>query len=81
MLGLGERDEEVEAVLRDLRGAGVRRVAIGQYLRPDPSLLPVRDYVTPERFAAWEETARGFGFEWVKAGPFVRSSYHADDEP
>ena len=78
MLGLGETDAEVRTVLRDLRSAGVQRLAIGQYLRPSRHYLPVREYVTPERFAAWGEEALGLGFSWVRSAPLVRSSYHAE---
>jgi lipoic acid synthetase len=79
MLGLGETEGEVEAVLRDLRDAGVARVAIGQYLRPTLQHLPVRAYVTPQQFVRFGDAARALGFTWVKSGPLVRSSYHADD--
>jgi len=80
MLGLGERDDEVRDVLRDLRSHGVARVAIGQYLQPTPTHLPVREFVTPERFDRWRDEALAMGFVWVKAGPFVRSSYHAEED-
>jgi lipoic acid synthetase len=79
MLGLGETDEEVLGALRDLRSAGVSRVAIGQYLRPTDHQLPVLEHVHPDKFASWESTAKDLGFAWVKAGPFVRSSYHAEE--
>lgn len=79
MLGLGETTAEVLEVLRDLRAAGVRRLALGQYLRPSMLHLPVRAYVEPAQFARLEEAARAMGFSWVKAGPLVRSSYHAED--
>ncbi len=80
MLGLGETPAQVRAVLADLRAAGVRRLALGQYLRPSRHHLPVREYVTPAAFDAWGQTAREMGFTWVKSGPMVRSSYHAEDE-
>jgi lipoic acid synthetase len=79
MLGLGETRDEVLAVLRDLRAAGVSRVAMGQYLRPTRFHLPVKEYITPEQFADYESQAKALGFTWVKAGPLVRSSYHAED--
>jgi lipoic acid synthetase len=79
MLGLGETFEEVEAVMRDLREAGVTRLALGQYLRPTRYHLPVKAYIEPAAFAAYEETARALGFDWVKAGAMVRSSYHAEE--
>lgn len=80
MLGLGERREEVIEVLRDLRAIGVSRVSLGQYLRPTRHHLPVKEYITPETFADYEQEARALGFAWVKAGPLVRSSYHAEEK-
>ncbi len=79
MLGLGESREEVLAVLRDLRAVGVNRISIGQYLRPTARNLPVVEYVTPQQFEELAETARAMGFSWVKSGPLVRSSYHAEE--
>lgn len=79
MLGLGETRAEVMAVLADLRGAGVQRLCLGQYLRPTLAQLPVARYVPPEEFAEYEAAARELGFTWVKAGPLVRSSYHAEE--
>ena len=80
MLGLGETHEEVIDVLHDLRAAGVSRIAIGQYLRPTINHLPVDSYIHPTEFATLQQQAEDIGFCWVKAGPMVRSSYHADDE-
>ncbi len=80
MLGLGEREEEVLAVMRDLRSVGVTRLALGQYLRPARDKLPVQEYIHPDRFAALEQAGRDLGFTWIKAGPLVRSSYHAEEE-
>lgn len=79
MVGLGERPDEVLAVLRDLREAGVAIVTIGQYLRPTDAHLPVTEYVTPERFAEYARAARALGFAGVASAPFVRSSYHASE--
>lgn len=79
MLGLGETEAEVRAVLRDLAEVGVRRVALGQYLRPGRQQLPVQEYVPPQQFAAYETYARELGFDWVRSGPLVRSSYHAEE--
>jgi lipoyl synthase len=81
MLGLGETEEELMTALRDLRGAGVDIVTLGQYLRPDSAgrNLPVAEYVTPERFEAYGERARELGFLYVASGPFVRSSYRAGE--
>lgn len=78
MLGLGEREEEVERVLQDLRSAGVAVVTIGQYLAPSPLHHPVVEFVEPGRFGEWERRARRMGFAAVAAGPFVRSSYMAE---
>lgn len=79
MLGLGETFDDVIAVLHDLRGVGVSRLALGQYLRPSRYHLPVREYVHPDAFARYEAEARALGFAWIKAGPMVRSSYHAEE--
>ena len=79
MLGLGEKQQEVLAVLQDLREAGVSRVALGQYLRPSRYHLAVEEYIPPEQFTDYEKFAKQLGFTWVKAGPLVRSSYHAED--
>jgi lipoic acid synthetase len=80
MLGLGESDEEVLAVLRDLREAGVAMLTVGQYLQPRPGNLPVRRYVAPEIFDAFAREARRLGFTHAACGPLVRSSYHADEQ-
>jgi len=79
MLGLGETFDEVLEVLRDLRAAGVARVSLGQYLRPTHFHLPVKEYIAPETFEQYEAGAKALGFSWVKAGPMVRSSYHAEE--
>lgn len=78
MLGLGEQRDEVIDVLGALREAGVKRVSLGQYLRPSLAHLPVVEYITPAQFAEYENDARELGFRWVKAGPMVRSSYFAE---
>jgi lipoic acid synthetase len=78
MLGLGERDDEVLQVMRDLRGAGVEILTLGQYLQPTPAHLPVDRFVTPARFDDFHHTGREMGFAHVEAGPLVRSSYHAE---
>ena len=78
MLGLGERDAEVEAALADLRRAGVALLTIGQYLRPSAQHLPVERFVPPAEFERWGERARALGFRDVASGPLVRSSYHAE---
>jgi lipoic acid synthetase len=79
MLGLGEEFDEVLEVMRELRGAGVERLSLGQYLRPTKYHLPVREYIEPATFEAYEQEAREMGFSWVKAGAMVRSSYHAEE--
>ncbi len=79
MLGLGETEEQVLRVLNDLRSAGCTRVALGQYLKPSRDALDVVEFVTPQKFSWWAETARALGFEWVMSSPFTRSSYHADE--
>ena len=79
MVGLGETQAELLQTFNDLRTAGVTHVTIGQYVRPDAAHLPVMEYVSPQRFRLYEQLAEECGFSWVKAGPFVRSSYHAID--
>jgi len=77
MLGLGETDEDVIETLEDLRRAKTDIVTIGQYLQPNPELLPVQEYVHPGKFAYFEKIARRMGFRHVESGPLVRSSYRA----
>ncbi len=77
MLGLGETDEDVLETLEDLRRVKTDIVTIGQYLQPNPDLLPVKEYVHPDKFAYFEKVARRMGFRHVESGPLVRSSYHA----
>ncbi len=78
MLGLGETDDEVLEVMRDLRVQAVDMLTVGQYLQPRPGNLPVRRYVTPDIFRQFEQRAHSMGFSHVASGPLVRSSYHAD---
>ena len=78
MVGLGETDEEIVAVLRDLRAHAVERVTIGQYLAPSAHHLPVARYVEPDTFARYARAARALGFQHAAVGPLVRSSYHAE---
>jgi lipoyl synthase len=80
MVGLGETDEEILDVMRDLRAHDVEMVTIGQYLQPSPHHLPVERYVEPETFRAFERTALDLGFRHAAVGPLVRSSYHADQQ-
>ena len=78
MLGLGETDEEILEVLRNLREHQVEMLTIGQYLQPSIGHLPVMRYVTPDGFKALENAAIEMGFSHAACGPMVRSSYHAD---
>ena len=77
MLGLGEKEAEVLATLRDLRRVDCDRVTMGQYMRPSLDQLPVERYWTPEDFQRLGRAARAMGFRQVRSGPLVRSSYHA----
>jgi len=80
MLGLGETDDEVEQVLRDLRDVGCGRITIGQYLKPSKNSLEVVEYIPPEKFDLWKQRAVELGFSWVLSSPFARSSYFAEKE-
>ncbi len=79
MVGLGETNEEVIEVLRDLRGVGVDMLTIGQYLQPTREHLPVARFVTPDEFKEYERVAFELGFGSAASGPMVRSSYNAED--
>jgi lipoyl synthase len=79
MLGLGETTEEVFEALADLRANGCDLLTLGQYLQPSPQHLPVVRYVPSDEFAELGRLARRLGFAHVASGPFVRSSYHADE--
>ena len=79
MLGLGEREVEVRDLLQRLREARVDIVTIGQYLRPSRESLPVAEYVPPSEFERYREFGEGLGFRHVFSGPFVRSSYRAEE--
>ena len=78
MLGLGETDNEIEQVLKDLRTVNCDRVAIGQYLKPSKASLDVVEYIRPEKFDYWATRAKQLGFSWVMSSPFTRSSFLAD---
>jgi lipoyl synthase len=78
MLGLGETDEEILAVMQDLRNHQVNMLTLGQYLQPSVHHLPVMRYVEPTTFAHLKDQADRMGFENAASGPMVRSSYHAD---
>ena len=77
MVGLGEEEAEILAVLDDLRAVGVSILTIGQYLRPTPAHAPMARYYHPDEFAALRQAALARGFVHVESGPLVRSSYHA----
>ena len=78
MVGLGETDEEILQVMRDLRAHGVDMLTIGQYLQPSPHHLAVERYVHPDTFAMFKREAEAMGFRHAAVGAMVRSSYHAD---
>ncbi len=78
MLGLGEREDEIVAVLEDLRAHDCERLTLGQYLQPSRHHLPVERYLEPAEFDRLAAIAREMGFTHVASGPLVRSSYHAD---
>ena len=78
MVGLGETDEQVIQVLKDLRSVGCDRISMGQYLKPTKQSLEVVEFITPEKFEWWADKAKELGFGWVMASPFTRSSYHAE---
>jgi lipoyl synthase len=78
MVGLGETEDEVGALLRDLRAAGTDVVTIGQYLQPTRRNLPVEAFIEPRQFDAYREYGLSLGFKMVFSGPLVRSSYMAD---
>ena len=80
MVGLGETDEEVLQVMRDMRAHGIDMLTIGQYLAPSASHLPVRRYVHPDQFKFFEQEAYAMGFKHAAVGAMVRSSYHADEQ-
>jgi lipoic acid synthetase len=80
MLGLGETDDQVEQILKDLYSSGCQRLTIGQYLKPSKNALQVVEYITPEKFDFWKRKAIELGFTWVISSPFARSSYFAEQE-
>jgi lipoic acid synthetase len=78
MVGLGETDEEIREVMRDMRAHDIDMITIGQYLQPSKAHHPVLRYVHPDGFAALEREAYAMGFKHAAVGALVRSSYHAD---
>ena len=79
MLGLGESEEEVYQAMKDLREAGCDFLSIGQFLTPSKKHVQVEEFVKPEVFYFYRDKALSFGFKFVKSGPYVRSSYLADE--
>ncbi len=80
MVGLGETDEEILQVMREMREHGIEMLTIGQYLAPSGHHLPVRRYVHPDVFRMFEREAAAMGFTHAAVGAMVRSSYHADQQ-
>ena len=80
MVGLGETDDEILAVMRDMRAHDIDMLTIGQYLAPSSHHLPVRRYVHPDTFRMYEREAAAMGFTHAAVGAMVRSSYHADQQ-
>jgi lipoic acid synthetase len=81
MVGIGERDDEVLALMDDVQsGAGCDIITIGQYLQPTRNHLPVDRWVTPDQFELFKQEGLARGFEVVESGPLVRSSYHAEEQ-
>lgn len=79
MVGLGEREEEVITLMKDLLDVGCKLLSIGQYLAPSSDFEPVVEYVTPEQFSRYKAIALSLGFEYVHASPYARSSYMAHE--
>jgi lipoic acid synthetase len=79
MLGLGETEVEVMQAAKDLRSVGVDIVSMGQYLQPTNRHLPVKEYISPEKFESYKKRIEKMGFVYVVAGPFIRSSYKAGE--
>lgn len=79
MVGLGEEDDEIKETINDLKTAGVDIVTIGQYLQASQKKMIVKRFVTPEQFKDYEDYGRSIGISYVFSGPFVRSSYNAEE--
>lgn len=79
MVGLGETDEEVKQVMKDLRAVDCNIMTIGQYLQPSPNHLAVKEFITPAQFNSWREYGENLGFVQVVSSPLTRSSYHAEE--
>ena len=78
MVGIGETEEEVIELMKDLRGVGCQLFTIGQYLQPTTNNIPVEEYVTPEQFEKYKKIGLELGFDHIESGPLVRSSYMAE---
>ncbi len=78
MVGLGETDAEVREVMENLRAAHCDIITIGQYLQPSAKHLGIKEFVTPEQFASWQQFGEDIGFLQVVSSPLTRSSYHAE---
>ncbi|MDR0972098.1 MAG: lipoyl synthase [Bacteroidales bacterium] len=79
MLGLGEKEEEVVSLMKDVRNIGCNLFTIGQYLQPTKENLPVEEYVSPEQFEKYKNIGKALGFDNIESGPLVRSSYMAEE--
>ncbi|KXK34183.1 lipoyl synthase [bacterium] len=75
MLGMGEQEGEVEETLTRLRSVGVSHITVGQYLRPTPHHMPVKEFIPPERFEAWRQRCAELGYTAIECHPYARSSY------
>ena len=80
MLGIGETEDEIKTVLKDMRDVSVDILTIGQYLQPSPKHEPVDRWVTPEEFQRWKDYALEIGYGVCESGPLIRSSYHAEEQ-
>jgi len=80
MLGIGEEEHEIDAVLDDLVAIGCEILTLGQYLQPTANHLPVMRWVHPDEFATWKIKGEERGIRHVESGPLVRSSYHAEKQ-
>jgi len=80
MLGIGEREEEIDRLLRDIAAADVDILTVGQYLQPSKDHAPIDRWVHPDEFARWKARALEVGIRHVESGPLVRSSYKADEQ-
>jgi lipoic acid synthetase len=80
MLGLGETEDEIDAVLDDLVAIGCDILTLGQYLQPSARHLPVERWVHPDEFDSWKVRGEAKGLRHVESGPLVRSSYHAEKQ-